>query len=138
MIVIVLANEAKTCETPSINAESIRKVEHSSVVDLQSMTSQQNRRNIYEKLTSNVIFAGILLSKMVIWMSMYILIFSSQWCTNGSNQCEWAVKRNKRHLGGKKEVKPFLFSVAMTIHIEISGILLKRKASRNYYATASG
>lgn len=63
MIVIVLANETKTCKTPSINAEGIRKVEHSSVVDLQSMTSQQNRRNIYEKLTSNVIFAGILLSK---------------------------------------------------------------------------
>lgn len=63
MIIIVLANETKTCKTLSINAESIRKVEHSSVVDLQSMTSQQNRRNIYEKLTSNVIFAGILLSK---------------------------------------------------------------------------
>lgn len=138
MIVIVLANETKTCETPSINAESIRKVEHSSVLDLQSMTSQQNRRNIYEKLTSNVIFAVFSSLRMPIWMLMYILIFSPQWCTNGSNQCEWAVKRNKRHLGGKKEVKPFLFSVAMTIHTENSGILLKRKASRNYYVTASG
>lgn len=63
MIFIALANEMKNYKTPSINAESIRKVEHSSVLDLQSMTSQQNRRSIYEKLTSNVIFAGILLSK---------------------------------------------------------------------------
>lgn len=63
MIVIALANETKNYRTPSINAESIRKVEHSFVFDLQIITSQQNRRSIYEKLAPNVIFDGILLSK---------------------------------------------------------------------------
>lgn len=62
MIVIALANE-RNYKTPSINTESIWKVEHSFVFDLQSITSQQNRRSIYEKLTPNVIFDGILLSK---------------------------------------------------------------------------